>query len=365
MPSRFFKVFCLLLIVTLFIAGCGKKEEADTAPLVKVQKISTDSNAVNATYAGSVHGRYETNMSFQVNGKILKRNVQTGDRVNAGDVLMIIDSKDIVQQLNQSEAKVDAARSELTLAESNLHRYQQLYSQNAVSEASLDQYQASYDAALASYQQAAALAFQERNALSYTNLTADTDGVISAINAEAGQVVSAGQTVLTLVQTNELEVDINVPENHIKDISVGKQVSVSFWALDNSIVDGIIREISPIADAASRTYLVKITLPKPPAGLQLGMTSSVICGSSDTTDANAYIIPLSAIYQTGSTPEVWVVDSDQTVSLKDVQVSSFDNNHVKVSGLNEGDIVVTAGVQKLHKGQKVRTTDSSAEGDTL
>ncbi|WP_196591103.1 efflux RND transporter periplasmic adaptor subunit [Pectinatus frisingensis] len=362
MQNRFLKILCLSIIAVVFVAGCGKKEEATPPPLVRTQQISTKNNIDGFTYAGSVHGRYETNLSFQVSGKILRRNVQTGDRVHAGDTLMVMDNKDIIQQVNQSNAKVEAASSELNLAAANLKRYQQLYAQDAVPQAQLDQYQTSYDSASAAYQQAEAQSSQEHNALSYTDLTADTDGVISAINAEAGQVVSAGQTVLTLVQTNELEVDVNIPENHIDDVSEGKKVTVSFWALNNSSVNGIVREISPIADATARTYLIKISLPDPPAGLKLGMTASVICLPSDNSDKTSYILPLSAIYQTGDTPEVWLVDKDDKVSLQKVQVADFDENHVKVSGLNEGDMVVTAGVQKLREGQKVRTNDD-AVGD--
>lgn len=362
MKSCVIKFLCLGLITVLLIAGCGKKEEpASTAPLVKTQKIAADNDTDSATYAGSVHGRYETNLSFQVGGKILQRAVQAGDFVHAGDVLMTIDSKDIVQQVNQSEAQTEAAYAELQLAKANLTRYQQLYAQDAIPQASLDQYQTAYDSALSAYQQATAHTLQDRNSLSYTNLTANADGVISTINAEAGQVVTAGQTVMTLVQTNELEVEINVPENDIKSLSQGMHVTVSFWALADSTVDGIIREISPMADPTARTYRVRISLPQPPAELKLGMTASVLC-SSTSADQNTYLLPLSAIYQTGDTPEVWIVADDNTVALKEVQVSTFDENHVKVSGLDKGDVVVTAGVQKLRDGQKVRLDDST-EGD--
>ncbi|WP_196593123.1 efflux RND transporter periplasmic adaptor subunit [Pectinatus sottacetonis] len=366
MQNRIIKLLCLSLITILFTAGCGKNDKtADIPPLVKTQKISAADNLNTAKYAGTVHGRYETNLSFQVSGKILRRNVQIGDTVHAGDVLMLIDSKDIIQQVNQSEAAVEAAHSKLSLAQANYNRYKQLYSQDAVSKAALDQYQTSYEAALADYQQTIAQAYQEHNALSYTNLRANANGVISAVKAEAGQVISAGQTVLTLVQNNELEVQINVPENDIQNMPVGKHVKVSFWALNNSIIDGIVREVSPIADPVARTYLIKIALSNPPKGLKLGMTASVLNSTAENTlGQSSYILPLSAIYQTGKKPQVWIVNkTNNTVSLKNISVTAFDNNNVKASGLADGDVVVTAGVQKLHEGQKIRLDNAS--GDTV
>ena len=193
-------------------------------------------------------------MSFQVGGQILSRNVQPGQQVRAGDTLMVIDAKDVVQKSNQGDAQVEAARAQLALAQSNLNRYSQLYDEQAVAASVLDQYQTAYDAAFASYQQALAGAAQGHNALAYTNLTAGAAGVVSAVNAEAGQVVAAGQTVLTLVQTDELEVEIQIPENHLADVPLGKEVQVSFWALGKTEAAGTIREVSPMYAACYKVH---------------------------------------------------------------------------------------------------------------
>lgn len=363
MQKKLFIILSILAVI-LLAAGCSQQNKAaDKAPLVKTLQVSINNSSNANKYPGTVHGRYESNLSFQVGGKILHRNVNIGDTVHAGDVLMLIDSKDVVQQVNKSDANVDAAHSNLSLAKSNLSRYKQLYSQNAVAKSTLDQYQNTYDSALSSYQQAVAQALEQHNSLSYTNLRANADGVITAINAEAGQVVSAGQTILTLVQSNELEVQANIPENQINNIAAGQHVTVSFWALSNISCDGIIREISPIADSSTRTYLVKISLPNPPNTLKLGMTANIIYKNNSTESAkNQYIIPLSAIYQTNNIPKVWIVNKDNTVSLKNVQVETFKDNYIKVSGINEGETIVTAGVQKLHEGEKVRIS-ASAPGD--
>ena len=310
--------------------------------------------ADTGTYAGTVRGRYETNLAFQVGGQILARNVQEGSRVRAGDTLMVINAKDVVQQSNAGDAQVAQARAQLDLAQRNLARYSELYQEDAVAASVLDQYQANYDAAFATYQQALATAAQGHNALGYTNLTAGADGVISKITAEEGQVVAAGQTVMTLVQTDELEVEIAVPENHIEDVAVGTPVKVSFWALSQE-VDGTVREVAPMADSTSRTYKVRVSVPNPPEGMQLGMTASVAVRQSDGNASSGAVLPLSAIYQTDDAPEVWVVTDDNTVALKSVEVENFGDNTVLVHGLAPTDVVVTAGVHKLREGQAVRT----------
>ena len=354
---RFLRAFFVVSLCALvaFAAGCGKEAVTEEkAPLVRSMVVGAD-EATNAdTYAGTVRGRYETNLSFQVGGQILARNVNVGDRVAAGDTLMVIDAKDVVQKANQGDAAVASAKAQLNLAQSNLARYNELYNEAAVPAAVLDQYQTQYDAAFAAYQNALAEAAQGHNALGYTNLTAGADGVISAVSAEEGQVVAAGQTVATLVQTGELEVEINVPENRLSDVTVGKAVTVTFWALPGTTA-GTVREIAPMADSAARTYKVRVSIPNPSQGMELGMTASVqVTGSAAGSDAG-YLVPLSAIYQTGETPEVWTVSEDGTVALQPVTVEQFDKSQVRVHGLSAGTTIVTAGVHRLREGQEVRT----------
>jgi multidrug efflux system membrane fusion protein len=345
----------LCLCLTTAIAGCGQKtdtaEEDQLVKVVQVGKASASSTA--GTYSGTVRGRYESNLAFQAGGRIITRNVQLGSNVSAGQVLMTIDPKDIVQSVNQTQAQVDAATAQLQLAQSNLSRYQQLYAQDAVSAQALEQYQTAYDQAQAQYNQVMAAKEAQENQLSYTQLTSDADGVVSAVNAEVGQVVAAGQTVLTLVHDGDMEVQIDVPENKLSELTVGTSVTVNFWALGDVTADGIVREVAPMADAASRTYKVRVSIPNPPDGMELGMTATVAtAAAAGTMDV---VLPTSAIYQTGDTPKVWVVSKDDTVSLVDISVEELGNDTVKVKGLHRGDTIVAAGAQMLHEGQHVRT----------
>ena len=211
-------------------------------PLVRTAVIGAVNNPHSYLYSGEVRGRYESQLAFQVAGKIIKRNVELGSAVKAGDVLMQIDPRDLQQTVNSTSAQVYSAESQLKLAESNLHRYQQLYAQNAISRAQLDQYENAYEVAQAAVQQATAQYTQGANQLDYSLLCADKGGVISAIAAEAGQVVSAGQTVITIVQDGEREIEISVPENRIEEIRNANQLTVSFWALPQVILEGKVRE---------------------------------------------------------------------------------------------------------------------------
>ncbi len=325
----------------------------ETIPLVRTAVAGTGGGPASYAYAGEVRGRYESQLAFQVSGKIIKRNVQLGSVVQAGEVLMQIDPKDINQTVNSSSAQVYSAQSQLKLAESNLQRYRQLYAQNAISRSQLDQYENAYELAQAAVQQAAAQYSQSANQLDYSLLRADAAGVIAGITAEAGQVVNAGQTVVTIVRDGEREVEISVPENRIEELRKASQPTVSFWALPEVKVNGHVREIAPMAAPTTRTYSVRISLLNPPPEIKLGMTAAVSLTSAGDQNATLLSIPMSAIYQTQDTPGVWVV-TDSTVRLRPVQIVSLGNNQAQVSGLRSGEIIVTAGVHKLREGQQVR-----------
>lgn len=342
-----------ILILAILLAGCARTEPLkEEAPLVRTQKMQLNGNGQSSGYPGEVRGRYETQLAFQVSGKISKRNVELGSVVNAGDVLMEIDAKDIQQTVNITSAQMASAESQLNLAQSNLERYRKLFEQGAVSRAQLDQYENAYEVAAAAVRQTAAQYTQGANQLGYSTLVADSTGVIAAVNAEAGQVVSAGQVVLTLVKDGEREIEISIPENRIEDLRNAQQIRVTFWALPDVTVEGRVREISPVADKITRTYKARISLQNPPAGVNLGMTANVAIASAGSRQA--VYIPLAAIYQTGDTPGVWVV-ANETVSLRPVKVGAFGDGQIQVlEGLQDGDVIVTAGVQKLREGQKVR-----------
>ncbi|WP_371380144.1 efflux RND transporter periplasmic adaptor subunit [Sporomusa aerivorans] len=325
--------------------------------MVRTAVVGAAGTAQGYTYSGEVRGRFESQLAFQVGGKIIKRNVELGSTVNAGDVLMQIDAKDIEQTVNSSSAQVYSAESQLKLAQSNLNRYRQLLETGAISRAQYDQYASSYEVALAGVRQASAQYAQGSNQLDYSLLRADKPGVVAGITAERGQVVNAGQVVVTVVQDGEREVEISVPENRIEELRKAGQIKVSFWALPNVAVDGKVREIAPMADQTTRTFKVRISLLNPPPEIKLGMTAAVTL--ADTGAQPVMSIPLAAVYQDGDTPKVWVV-RDDLVTLRPIQTGSFGNGAIQVAGgLKTGERIVVAGVHKLKEGQKVKTGGDS------
>ena len=336
------------------------KVSAQEQVLVKTQKVVvTGAQNVNI-YSGEVRGRYESQLSFQVGGKITRRFVELGSKVQPGDVLLQIDAKDIRQTVNIASAQIASTDSQLKLAASNLERYRQLYEKGAVSKAQYEQYLSAYEVAVATARQASAQYAQGANQLDYSVLQADKAGVVAAISAEAGQVVSAGQAVVTLVQDGEREVEISVAEGRRAEFRAGMPMKVKLWAMPDSVIQGTVREISPVADSVTRTYRARIAISEPPAGMTLGMTAAVESTES-VPGVPRYEIPLSALYQTNGQPSVWLVTND-SVTLRSVQTGNFGKNTVQVtSGLQPGDTIVTAGVQKLREGQKVRLAGEASQ----
>lgn len=343
---------CLLLVIVLsnrFKPNVIKEE----VPIVSTKIVGSQERQQSYNYSGEVCGRYESQLSFQVNGKIIKRNVELGSVVKAGDILMQIDAKDIQQAANVSEARMNSTQSELTLAKENLERYRRLCEQGAVSKADFDRYQNSYNTAVAAVRGNAAQYAQDVNKLEYSNLYAGSEGIITDINVEAGQVVNAGQKVITLVKDGEREVEINVPENRLDEIRKAKEIKVSFWALPNVVIDGKVREIAPMAERVSRTYKVRISLINPTDELKLGMTSTVMVKINGRQQMSI-LVPLSALYQTGEVPGVWAVRGG-VANLISVKIGVLSDTQVEVlEGLKEGELIVTNGVHKLREGQKVR-----------
>lgn len=320
--------------------------------VVRTATVGTAGVPQGYTYSGEVRGRYESQLAFQVNGKIVKRNVQLGSTVNAGDVLLQIDAKDIVQTVNNYSAQMYSAESKLQLAESDLKRYRELLEGGCISQSQYDQYANAYNVAVAGVRQASAQYEQGVNQLDYTLLKADKPGVVSSISAEIGQVVSAGQTIVTVIQDGEREVEISVPENRIGELRQAKGIKVTFWALSSLTLDGRVREVAPMADPTTRTFKVRISVINPPPEMKLGMTATVSMSGSDLQ--RTVYVPTTAIYQTGDTPAIWII-SDDVVTLRPIKLGKFGNETVEVlEGLQQGDRFVTKGVHNLKEGQKVQ-----------
>jgi RND family efflux transporter MFP subunit len=300
-------------------------------------------------YSGEIRARYETVLGFRIGGKIIERKVDVGAEVSAGQLIARLDAADTGLQLSSSIAQYQ-------LAEDEAKRYRELREKGFVSQSALD----ARETALKS---AAALAGLARNQAAYTSLLSDRAGVISATLAEVGQVVSAGQAVVRVAQDGKREVAIAIPESRFNAIRVGMPAQIELSA-DNGakILSGQVREISPAADPASRTYPARVSLNSDNAKVALGMTARVKISQSVKSGARkdiAYLIPLSAIFQQNDKAAVWIVAPDRSVSLRAVEVKAYRDDGALISGaIRAGERIVSAGVHMLTEGDKIQIIEN-------
>ena len=345
----------LVLALPLVLAACGEP----TAPVSAVERpastVTVGTEAIDSgnVYSGEVHARYEAVLGFRIGGKIVERLVDTGGLVKKGQVLARLDAADTGLQEN-------AATAQYRLAEEELKRYRELRDKGFVSQSALDAKETALEAASAQ----AGLA---RNQAAYTSLLSDRDGVVSATFAEVGQVVSAGQPVVRVAQQGEREVTFGIPESRFGSVKVGMPADIELTATSSNGVptalNGHVREISPAADPASRTYPVRVSIDAGNAKVPLGMTARVrlhISGNEASKEGGGgYVVPLTAIFQQGDQAAVWIVAADHSVSLHPVVVSAYlDEGALISSGVVPGDRIVSAGVHKLSAGEKIQIIDS-------
>jgi RND family efflux transporter MFP subunit len=340
-----------VLFAAAVLAACSKPApKAEDVRPVRAVVLAAGDVAGGAEFAGEVRPRIESRLGFRVGGKIVQRHVDVGAVVKRGQVMMQLDPQDLRLGQNAALAQLRAAETARDLARADLKRYQELRAQNFVSAAVLDARQAAYRQAQSSVEAAQATYRNQSNQAAYASLASDTDGVVTGLDAEVGQVVAAGTPVVRVARTDEKDVVIGVPEDRVDELRKAEAVSVRLWADPGREIAGKVREVSPVADPATRTYTVKIAVPAQP-GIRLGMTAAVRFASRG---GSALRVPLTALVQSKGASAVWVVEQG-AVRLAPVQVGQPAGNDVVVaSGLRPGQTVVTAGVHLLKNGQKVR-----------
>jgi multidrug efflux system membrane fusion protein len=351
----------LVPLALLALAGCGREEaRPQAAQPVRVTSAVISDQRLHASYSGDVRARYEADLGFRVGGKILERQVEVGSSVRSGDVLARLDPQDLQLNILSARSQLEAARSDYEQAKADLERYRNLLKKRFISEAEFDRRENQYRVAKARLEQAQAQLGVSQNQVAYATLSADGDGIVTAILAEAGQVVSAGQTVMRMARGDEREVVISVPENRLDELKAANDIRVTLWADRGVNYHGRVREVSPGADAVTRTYTVKVSLLDADPRVKLGMTANVLLGS--TRLDQAIELPLTALHRKDGTAAVWVVDpASATVTLTPVRLGEYrENTFTVLEGLKPDDLVVTAGVHKLVPGQKVKVPKRGA-----
>jgi RND family efflux transporter MFP subunit len=350
----------LALAAALLLAGC----QAETAPVsgvdrpVQVQRVAFDTNGTSRDFVGVVRARHETDLGFRVGGKIVTRLVNVGDTVRVGDVIARLDAQDLKLQVESAEAELAAATSSRTQAAADLDRYTTLKDRGYAAIAQFDLKKAANDEAEGRVVRARRGLDLARNQLAYADLKADADGVITTTMAEPGQVVAIGQPVARLAHRGEKEALVALPETWLGEAR-DAWARVRLWSdRDRSFVAQL-RELSPQADPATRTYAARFTIVGADDTVAFGMTATVRLERA--ADAPVARLPLSAVLNRGAGPSVFVVNSSGTLALQPVTIAAFNTDSALVtSGVENGDRVVTLGVQKLEAGQKVRPVTVTA-----
>lgn len=351
-----------LALLTL-LAGCGSGGEEPPPEVRPVRAVTIEKREAGDTIAltGNVQAQSEINQSFRIDGRMIERNVEIGDTVRRGQQLARLDPQNEESALLASRAQLVAAQAQLVEARANHQRMSDLVAENAVSRAAFDQAVAVLQTAQSQVEAAGASLRLAENRLGYTRLLADTAGVVTARGAEPGEVVGAGRMVVQIAREGARDAVFDVPAQ-IMETSKGRRnptIAVSLTSDPSVQATGRVREVSPRADPVTGTFAVRVEIDDAPPAMRLGST---ITGRIKLDAAPAIEIPPSALVRADGGTAVWVVDpAAGTVSLRTIAVSGSSASRVQVaSGLAPGDVVVTAGVQALRPGQKVRILGAPA-----
>lgn len=347
----------LMFGAALAVAGCGEAPTREPE-IRQVRTITADPKPIadDRRAIGEVRPRYESELGFLVSGKVAARTVDVGALVRKGDLLARLDEQDYRNRLKAAEADLVAAQAVMVEAEAAEGRLRQLLSTGTTTRANYDAALKNFRSAEAKRDSAKAALDLARDQLGYAELRADFDGIVTAIGAEPGQVVSTGKMIVRLAQPDAKDAIFSIAESVFggeQRDSERSEIMASLLSNPEIAAEGVVREISPIADPVTRTYQVKATLKDPPAQMRFGAS---IVGRLKLSSAPVVVLPAGALFDRDGVPAVWVVDpAAGSIALKTITVARYETDRIVVSGgLAKGDLVVTAGVNRLRENQKVR-----------
>ncbi|WP_222565738.1 efflux RND transporter periplasmic adaptor subunit [Novilysobacter antarcticus] len=345
-------------LLVMLVAACsgGDAGPQEKPPVLVV--LPGAGTATEMSLTGEIRAREESPLSFRIGGNLLERRVDVGDHVSEGDVLATLDPDDQQAQATAARAKLAALEADLRRTRADQARYAQLAKDQLVSRSNMDAQNAAAEAAQGQVDAARAELRMASNQAAYSKLVAPADGVIASRQAEAGQVVAAGQPVFTLAADGAREIVFAVAENAKDEVQPGKAVQVEVWSQPGKQWPGTVREVSPSADPASRTFAARATVDAPEGALQLGQSARVLI-PTNTEGGAKFSIPLTALQRHGDGVAVFVVDrASSTLKFQPIAIGPYGNESVPVlDGLAKDDWVVAAGGHLLREGQEVAPVD--------
>ncbi|MBB5754124.1 efflux RND transporter periplasmic adaptor subunit [Prosthecomicrobium pneumaticum] len=346
-----------LAVLLPLLAACSEAQPqaAKAPPVVQTALVRLAPETEDRRYTGVVVARREAVEGFRVGGRMIARLVDVGDRVKAGQVLARLDPTDLDLAAESAAAEVDAAKAALARAAAEVARGAALAGRSFASASDLEGRELTRDEARGRLLRAERQHALARNQRAYAELTASADGVVTGVSAEAGQVVALGDPVLTLAADGVIEVSVAIPEGRLGDLD-GGAATVSLWS-DGTTYPARLRERAPAADAASRTYAVRFAFDDPQGRARLGMTATVALTRGDPRPVAR--LPLSAVLDQGAGAAVYVVGEGGRLALRPVTVLRWAAGEAVVSGLAEGERVVTLGVNRLAPDLPVRLASAA------
>ncbi|MGD9540968.1 efflux RND transporter periplasmic adaptor subunit [Methylocystis sp.] len=354
-PSR---IYAFVALLAAALAGCDGKDQraaqasgrADRPVLVAPARYAAQSQT--REFVATIRPRVESDQGFRVAGKVIKRFVEVGQRVKAGDPLAALDEQDLRLQKEQADAEFAAARMAQTQALADEKRAAQLRSKGWVAQAALDRARASGEEARGRFKRAERAVELAGNALDYATLRAGADGVVTQTLVDPGQVVSSGQPAVRIAHAGELEAAVALPEAF--EAAAGKgEARLTLWSKPGVAYRAKLRELSPAADPVTRTFAARFSILSPDAAIALGMSATLHISGAEAQPVVS--VPLSAIYNQGAGPSLWKVDGEGNVQLVPVTLVRLEADQALVAGgVKDGDNIVVLGVHKLDPNMKVR-----------
>jgi RND family efflux transporter MFP subunit len=347
------------LSLATLVAACDEKQEAGEPVPRPVRTVTLEKSQAGApvVLTGRIEALDEAALGFRLSGRMIERDVSVGDRVEAGQTLGRLEALNEMNALRAAKADLAAARAKLVQVGNHFERQETLLAQGWATRANYDQAKRELGTAEAQVEASEARLKAAHDQVDFTELKADAEGVVTAVGAEPGEVVQAGQMIVRLARQGGRDAVFDVPAQVLRTAPSEAVVNVQLANDPSVTATGLVRQVSPQADPVTRTFQVKVGLSHPPEAMLLG---APVTGTVQMDAVPLIEIPASALTKSNGRPSVWVVDPEAlTVSPRNVEILRFDPATVIVSqGLDEGDVVVTAGVQALHPGQKVRLLGS-------
>jgi RND family efflux transporter MFP subunit len=348
-----------ILALPAFLAACEQEAEVPEAAARQVRSVVIEKRqaAEDLTLTGRIEAEDEVPLAFRISGRVLENNGKLGARVVSGDLVARLESQNEENQLRADTAALAAAEAQYNQARGHYERQSTLFRQGWATRATFEVAEKGLKTAAAQVEAAQARLSAAEDLLGFTELRADQDGVYTAVGPAAGEVVQAGQMIVRVARQDGRDAVFDVPAQMLRNPPADPEITVTLADDPAVSVRGKVREVSPQADPVTRTFKVKVSLENPPEAMRLGAT---VNGTIQTAEAPVIEIPAGALTRANQQPAVWVVDPAAfTVSLRPIEIKRHGESLVAVAGgLGAGDIVVTAGVQALHEGQKVRLLGS-------